>query len=67
LGYLVSHRDIEANPTKVKVIMDMQPLQSAKDIQRLTRRLTALNRFISRSAERNLPSLKTLRRAKDYV
>jgi hypothetical protein len=51
LGYLVSHRGIEANPTKVKAIMDMQPPQSAKDIQRLTGRLVALNIFISRSTE----------------
>jgi hypothetical protein len=40
--------------------------QSTKDIQRLTGRLAALNRFISRSAERSLPFLKTLRSAKDF-
>jgi hypothetical protein len=51
LGYLVSHRGIEANPTKVKAIMDTQPLQSSKEIQRLTRRMAALNRLISRFAE----------------
>jgi hypothetical protein len=67
LGYLVSHRGIEANPTMVKAIMDMQPSQSAKDIQRLTGRLVALNKFISRFAERSLPFLKTPRGAKNYV
>jgi hypothetical protein len=51
LGYLVSHRGIEANPSKIQAIMDMAPPQSIKDIQRLTSRLAALNRFISRSAE----------------
>jgi hypothetical protein len=30
-------------------------------------RLAALNRFISRSAERSLPFLKTLRSAKDFI
>jgi hypothetical protein len=59
LGYLVSHRGIEANPTKIQAIMDMAPLQSTKDVQRLTGRLAALNRFISKSVERSLPFLKT--------
>ena len=67
LGYLVSHRGIEANPTKIQAIVDMSPPQSARDVQRLTGRLAALNRFISRSAERSLPFLKTLRGAKDFA
>jgi hypothetical protein len=67
LGYLVSHRGIEANPTKIQAIMDMAPPQSNKDVQRQTGRLAALNRFISKSAERSMPFLKTLRSAKDFV
>jgi hypothetical protein len=43
----------------------MTPPQSARDVQRLTGRLAALNKFISKSAERGLPFLKTLRGAKD--
>jgi hypothetical protein len=45
----------------------MLPPQSARDVQRLTDRLATLNRFISRSAERSLPFLKTLRGAKDFA
>jgi hypothetical protein len=67
LGYLVSHREIEANPHKIQAIMDMAPPQSTKDIQRLTGRLAALNRFISRSIERSLPFLETLRGTKEFV
>jgi hypothetical protein len=51
LGYLVSHHGIDANPTKIQAIINMTPPQSARDVQRLTGRLAALNRFISRSAE----------------
>jgi hypothetical protein len=47
--------------------MDMAPPQSTKDILRLIGRLAALNRFISRSAERSLPFLKMLRGAKDFT
>jgi ribonuclease HI len=67
LGYLVLHRGIEANPTKIQAIINMTPPQSARDIQRLTGRLAALNRFISKSVERSLPFLKTLRGAKDFA
>jgi hypothetical protein len=51
LGYLVTHRGIEANPAKIQAILDMTPPQSARDVQKLTGRLDALNRFISRSAD----------------
>jgi hypothetical protein len=47
--------------------MDMAPPQSTKDVQRLTGRLAALNRFISKSTERSLPFLKTLHGAKDFI
>jgi hypothetical protein len=67
LGYLVSHRGIEANPTKIQAIINMTPPQSTRDVQRLTGRLAALNRFISKSAERSLPFLKTLHGAKDFA
>jgi hypothetical protein len=67
LGYLVSHRGIEANPTKIQAIINMKPPQSTTDVQRLTSRLAALNRFISKSAERSLPFLKTLGGAKDFA
>jgi hypothetical protein len=67
LGYLVSHRRIEANPTKIQAIINMTPPQTARDVQRLTSKLAALNRFISKSAERSLPFLKTPRGAKDFT
>jgi hypothetical protein len=67
LGYLLSHRGIEANPTKIQAIINMTPPQSARDVQCLTGRLPALNTFISKSAERSLPFLKMLRGAKDFA
>jgi hypothetical protein len=67
LGYLVSHRGIEANPTKIQAIINMTPPQSTRDVQRLTGRLAALNRFISKSTERSLTFLKTLHGAKDFA
>jgi hypothetical protein len=61
LGFLVSHRGIEANPDKVRAIEAMRPPARLKDIQRLTGSLAALSRFISRLAERALPFFKLMR------
>jgi ribonuclease HI len=67
LGYLLSHRGIVANLTKIQAITNMTPPQSTRDVHRLTGRLAALNIFISKSVERSIPFLKTLRGAKDFA
>jgi hypothetical protein len=61
LGCLVSTKGIEANPNKIEAILRMEPLSTKKGAQRLTGRLASLNRFISRSAERNLPFFEVLK------
>jgi ribonuclease HI len=66
LGCLVSTKGIEANPSKIEVILRMEPPKSRKGFQRLTGRLASLNRFISRSAERNLPFFKVLKSAEVF-
>nr|XP_023906147.1 uncharacterized protein LOC112017924 [Quercus suber] len=45
LGFMVSHRGIEANPDKIQAILDMKPRRRVKEVQYLTRRVAALNRF----------------------
>jgi hypothetical protein len=60
LGFLVSHRDIEANPEKLKAIETMRPPVRIKDVQKLTGSLATLSRFISRLTERALPFFKLL-------
>ena len=32
LGFMVSHRGIEANPDKIQAILDIKPLQSIKEV-----------------------------------
>jgi hypothetical protein len=60
LGFLVSHRGIMANLDKIQAIEAMRPPARLKDVQRLTGSLAALNRFISRIAERALPFFKLM-------
>jgi hypothetical protein len=66
LGCLVSTKGIEANPSKIEAILRMEPPNSKKGAQRLAGRLASLNRFISRSAERNLPFFEILKSAEDF-
>jgi hypothetical protein len=62
LGFIVSNRGIEANPVKISAITDMGAPTTIKDVQKLIGCMAALNRFISRLGERELPFLKLLRR-----
>ena len=52
LGYMVTHRGIEVNPDQIKAISNLQPPRNPKEVQKLTEMTAALNRFISRSADR---------------
>jgi hypothetical protein len=65
-GFLVSTKGIEANPSKIEAILRMEPPNSKKGAQQLAGRLTSLNRFISRSAERNLPFFEILKSAEVF-
>ena len=67
LGFMVSHRGIEANLEKIKAILDMQPLQSIKEVQSLTKRVAALNRFIFKAIDKCLPFFKVLKKAFDWM
>ncbi|GJW02072.1 reverse transcriptase domain-containing protein [Tanacetum coccineum] len=61
LGYMVTSEGIRANPKKTKAIADMQSPKTLKEMQSLSGKLAALNRFLSRSAERSLPFFETLK------
>ena len=52
LDYMVTQCGIEVDPDQVKAIKNLQPPRNPKEVQRLTKMITALNRFISQSADR---------------
>ena len=60
LGFLVSNRGIEANPEKIQAVLEMSSPKTVRDVHRLTGRLAALNRFMSRAAERSFNFFKLL-------
>ncbi|XP_050242332.1 uncharacterized protein LOC126691322 [Quercus robur] len=56
-------RGIKANPEKVRAIIDMASPKTVKDVQKLTGRIAAVNRFVSRATDKCLPFFKTLKQA----
>jgi hypothetical protein len=60
LDFIISHRGIEANPEKISAITSMKAPTCIKDVQKLTRCMATLNRFISKLGERGLPFFKLL-------
>jgi hypothetical protein len=66
LRCLVSTKGIEVNPDKIKALIEMQDPVSVKDVQKLTGRVAALNRFIPRVEERSLPFFQVLRSTKNF-
>jgi hypothetical protein len=66
LGCMVSHRDIEANPTKVDAIHRMNRPTRNKDVMKLTGMMAALGRFISKLGEKGLPFFKLLKKSDKF-
>ncbi|KAM2611831.1 hypothetical protein TB2_031882 [Malus domestica] len=67
LGFMISQRGIEANPEKIKAILDMKEPVTSKDIQSLTGKVAALTRFISKATDRYAHFFKALKGSKKYI
>jgi len=52
LGFMVSSWRIEANPDKVKVVLDMKPPRNIKEVQRLTGCIVTFGHFMSKSTDK---------------
>ena len=63
LGFIVNSRGIEANPDKIKAMLDRQPPSNTKEIQCLIRRIATLSRFVSRSSDKCQPFFQVLKKA----
>ncbi|XP_010490420.1 PREDICTED: uncharacterized protein LOC104768192 [Camelina sativa] len=66
LGYIVTERGIEANPKQIEAILGLPSPTNKREVQRLTDRIAALNRFIARSTDKCLPFYQLLRGNKDF-
>ena len=50
MRFMVSQRGIEANPDKVKAIIEIKSPKTIKEVQSLTGKVAAQNRFVSNTA-----------------
>ena len=66
LGYLVTERGIEANPEKIKTILDMSPPKTVKEVQCLAGRVATLNRFVSKSADKCAEFFRILKNPRNF-
>ena len=66
LGFIVSSRGIEANPTKINAIRFMKPPSCKKDLMKLTGCMAALSWFISRLGDKGLAFFKILKKSNKF-
>ncbi|XP_058185921.1 uncharacterized protein LOC131303147 [Rhododendron vialii] len=60
LGYMVSRRGIEADPTQILAVQRLRAPTTIKEVQRLTRMVAALNHFIRRSSDLCRPFFRAI-------
>ena len=68
LSFMVSQRGIEANPDKIRAIVEMAPpSKNVKEVQSLNGKVAALNRFVSRARDKCLPFFHTLKKSFEWT
>jgi len=67
LGFMLTERDIEANPDKCAAIIEMRSLATVKEVQQLTGRMTALSCFLSASGDKGYPYFHRLKKNNRFV
>ena len=63
LGFIVNNQGIEANPDKIKAVLDMPSPSNIKEVQRLTGRIVALSCFVSKASDKCQLFFQVLKKA----
>nr|AAO66568.1 putative gag-pol protein [Oryza sativa Japonica Group] len=66
LGFMASHRGIQANSEKINAILNMKPPSSQNDVQKLTGCMVALSWFVSRLGEWGMLFFKLPKKADNF-
>ena len=64
---MVSQRWIEANPDKIKAIIEMDPPKNVKEVQSLNGKVATLNRLVSRAIDKCLPFFRMLKKSFEWM
>ena len=62
----MTHRGIKANPEQIRAIHSIPSPRNVKEVQKLTGRMAALSRFISRLFEKSHAYFGTIKNLKDF-
>nr|GEV07436.1 reverse transcriptase domain-containing protein [Tanacetum cinerariifolium] len=62
LGYKINVKGLKVCPDKVDAVLSLPPPKCLKDVQKLNRKLTSLNRFLDKSAVKSVSFFKTLKK-----
>ena len=65
MAYIFNYRGIEANPDKIKALLDMRLPRRVKEVQSLNGRVAALSRFVARATDKCHPFFQALKRRND--
>ena len=63
MGFMVPQRGIDANPNKVKAIIEVKSPKTLKEVQSLIGKVVALNKFVSRATNKCMPFFKVMKKA----
>ena len=61
LGYMLTQRGIEADPSQIKAIQEIKPPSTLKEVQTLTGCIAALRRFIPQASKRCIPFFQAIK------
>ena len=64
---MITNWGIELNPNQIKAVKCLKLPSNLKEVQVLTRMLVALNRFISKFADRCRPFYQLLKKWKGFI
>jgi hypothetical protein len=67
LGYIVSQRGIEANPSKIKAIEALELPTKLKDVQKFAGCLASLSLFVSRIRQKAMPLYQLMKKTDHFV
>jgi len=66
LGFMISHRCIEANPDKIRAVLGMKQPRNVREVQCLAGCIATLGRFMSSSADKCQPFFRVLRQRNNF-
>ena len=66
LGFVVNERGIEANPKKIRALVDMRSPTRGKEVQSLNGQIVALSRFVSKASDKSILFFNVLKQTKNF-